>query len=156
MTSHSPTAEVQCKTEQQSDEFPTCSTCGERNVEDAGDHADQTGHWPTSDQQSGSGPVMRVYLPDTFINDAKECNPDIWELWERIEALPRVRRGGGHGRWADLTQHEARSIQKEAEYRAEYWLTDSYGVEGVTSSERTAGHAARRVAQAINKEIGGA
>lgn len=41
-------------TAQQTDEFPTCSTCGERNVEDAGDHAERTGHWPRSHQQIGS------------------------------------------------------------------------------------------------------
>ncbi|MBN9216231.1 MAG: hypothetical protein J0J04_15760 [Microbacterium sp.] len=28
--------------------FPTCTTCGENDVEDAGDHAANTGHWPTS------------------------------------------------------------------------------------------------------------
>lgn len=28
---------------------PDCTICGETNVEDAGDHADQTGHWPTAD-----------------------------------------------------------------------------------------------------------
>jgi hypothetical protein len=26
--------------------FPTCRECGAENVEDAGDHADQMGHWP--------------------------------------------------------------------------------------------------------------
>lgn len=28
------------------DQFPQCLVCGARNVEDAGDHADSTGHWP--------------------------------------------------------------------------------------------------------------
>ena len=30
------------------DEFPTCGRCGARDVEDAGDHADSTGHYPTA------------------------------------------------------------------------------------------------------------
>ncbi len=29
-------------------DHPQCSTCGQRDVEDAGDHADSTGHWPTT------------------------------------------------------------------------------------------------------------
>lgn len=28
--------------------FPACTRCGAINVEDDGDHADSTGHWPTS------------------------------------------------------------------------------------------------------------
>lgn len=28
------------------DEFPQCVVCGHRNVEDAGEHAESTGHWP--------------------------------------------------------------------------------------------------------------
>ena len=28
-------------------DFPTCQKCGRHNVEDAGDHADTFGHWPT-------------------------------------------------------------------------------------------------------------
>ena len=28
--------------------FPTCTTCGEHDVEDAGAHTDNTGHWPTA------------------------------------------------------------------------------------------------------------
>ena len=33
------------------DEY-ACTTCGERGIEDAGQHADDTGHWPTRNQQS--------------------------------------------------------------------------------------------------------
>jgi hypothetical protein len=36
------------------EQFPTCSTCGERNVEDAGDHADRTGHWPSTTPFGGA------------------------------------------------------------------------------------------------------
>ena len=90
--------------------------------------------------------MIRVYLPETFIYDAQECDPDLWELWERITNLPRVRRGGGYGRWVDLSTEEARAIHQEADYRREYWLTDAYGVEQVTSHERSAGKAAERVA----------
>lgn len=35
------------------DEF-ACSTCGERGIEDAGEHADDTGHWPTNQQVGGA------------------------------------------------------------------------------------------------------
>ncbi|WP_336794237.1 hypothetical protein [Gordonia malaquae] len=28
------------------EQFPTCQICGERDVEDNGDHSDRTGHWP--------------------------------------------------------------------------------------------------------------
>ena len=90
--------------------------------------------------------VILVYLPDTFVNDACECDPDMWELWEKVLSLPRVRRVRGWGRWAELTTEEAALIRKEALYRAEYLLTDAYGVEGVTSHERSAGKAAERVA----------
>lgn len=93
--------------------------------------------------------TIRVYLPMTFIQDAQEGDPDMWPLWERILSLPEARRGRGTGRWVELTPAEAEAIRKEAEYRAEYWLTDAYGVEEVTADERTAGRAARRVAQAI-------
>lgn len=31
-------------------QFPTCQICGERDVEDAGDHADRTGRWPSATQ----------------------------------------------------------------------------------------------------------
>lgn len=31
-------------------QYPTCVICGERNVEDDGDHADTTGHWPVATQ----------------------------------------------------------------------------------------------------------
>lgn len=105
--------------------------------------------------RTASGRVVRVYIPETFINDAKECDPDLWSLWERIAALPRARRGGGYGRWADLNQDDARSICKEAEYRAEYWLTDAYGVDNASPSERAAGQAARRVFEAIHQRVGG-
>lgn len=93
--------------------------------------------------------AVRVYLPETFIDDAQECNPDLWPLWERIIDLPRARRGGGYGRWADLTADEARAIRDEAEYRRQYWLTDAYGVEGVAPNERAAGKAAERVAASL-------
>jgi hypothetical protein len=93
--------------------------------------------------------TIRVYLPYTFIYDARESDPEMGELWDRIEALPTVRRGGGTGVWATLTPEEAAEVRKEAEYRAEYWLTGAYGVEGVTSRERSAGKAAKRVAEAL-------
>jgi hypothetical protein len=100
-----------------------------------------------------SNTAIRVYLPEIFVQDACEADPDMWPLWDRILHLPRVRRGGGFGYWADLTADEARLIRKEAEYRAEYWLTDAYGVReagGVSSHERSRGNAARRVAEFLN------
>lgn len=93
--------------------------------------------------------VVRVYLPETFIRDARECDYKLEGLWRRIESAPRVRRGAGWGRWAELTRDEANSIAGEALYRAEYWLSDLYGVESVTASERAAGRAAIRVLEAI-------
>lgn len=92
--------------------------------------------------------IVRVYLPDTFISDARECDPDMQPLWQRIESMPRVRRGGGTGSWVDLTPSEVALIHKEAVYRAEYWLTDAYGVEDKSNTERAAGRAAQRVAEA--------
>ena len=93
----------------------------------------------------------RIYLPESFTSDAAECDPDLWGLWQRILGLPRVRRGGGYGRWADLTTDEARLIHKEARYRAEFWLTDAYGVDYKQPHERAAGRAAARVRDAIEK-----
>lgn len=40
-------------------EAPTCTTCGTENVEDDGDHADQTGHWPIA--ETGTAPYIDGY-----------------------------------------------------------------------------------------------
>lgn len=100
-----------------------------------------------------SAATLRVYLPFTFIDDARECDPDMSSLWERVESLPRVRRGAGFGVWADLTREEVAAIHKEAAYRAEYWLTDAYGVGEKSSHERAAGRAAQRVAAMLTGPI---
>lgn len=96
---------------------------------------------------------MRIYIPYTFINDAIECDPDLEFLWEKIVSFPTIRRGRGIGVIAKLTKDEALRIRKEAEYRAEYWLTDNYGVGSVSPHERTAGLAAQRTVKAIDRAI---
>lgn len=94
--------------------------------------------------------LIRVYLPDTFTQDASECDPDMWELWEKILAQPTVRRGRGTGRWVELSPDEAREVKKEADYREEYWLTDSYGP---TEVDYAAGRAAQRVAATLKEAL---
>lgn len=37
------------------EQFPTCTVCGEENVEDAGGHAESTGHWPTASSPAHPG-----------------------------------------------------------------------------------------------------
>lgn len=96
-----------------------------------------------------------VYLPDTFINDAHECDPDMESLWTWIQSTPRVRKGGGTGHKVVLTREDAMKVLKEARYREEYWLTDKFGVEGVAPHERTAGLAARRVAKVLESLLDG-
>lgn len=99
-----------------------------------------------------SAPI-RVYLPMTFINDAKESDPEMWHLWEKIINLPEARRGRGKGRWAELSEDEARAILAEATYRREYWLTDAYGPDDIQPWERTAGKAAERVESALRDAL---
>lgn len=98
-----------------------------------------------------SSEPVRVYLPEALIRDARECDPDLDELWQRIEAAPRARRGAGWGSWVELDRTEAEQIRDEATYRAEYWLSDKYGVEEITSRERSAGKAASRVHNALTQ-----
>lgn len=95
---------------------------------------------------------MRIYLPLTFVQDARECDMDMWPLWEWIESHPLSRRGGGQGYWVELTPEECRLIRKEAAYRAEYWLTDAYGLGNIQPHERVAGHAAVRVRHTIDRD----
>ncbi|AYR03274.1 hypothetical protein SEA_OCTOBIEN14_139 [Gordonia phage Octobien14] len=39
-------------------DYPNCNVCGERNIEDANDHADSTGHWPTASTASPSASIL--------------------------------------------------------------------------------------------------
>jgi hypothetical protein len=99
--------------------------------------------------------LIRIYLPESFTNDARERDPDLDSLWAHILAYPRSRRGGGFGRWLELTVEDARSILKEAEYRVEYWLSDAYldDDDAITAGERTAGLAAKRVAESLRDSL---
>ncbi|AYR02640.1 hypothetical protein J1766_gp04 [Gordonia phage Bizzy] len=38
--------------------FPTCEVCGETDIEDAGDHADSTGHWPVTAEAAAAGRIV--------------------------------------------------------------------------------------------------
>ncbi|AYR02983.1 hypothetical protein J1761_gp04 [Gordonia phage Kroos] len=38
--------------------FPTCTICGETDVEDAGDHADSRGHWPVTAVTAAAGRIV--------------------------------------------------------------------------------------------------
>lgn len=51
---------VQAQIKADSLNAPDCGRCGARNVEDAGDHADQTGHWPTAADVADVADVDRV------------------------------------------------------------------------------------------------
>ncbi|QNJ55407.1 hypothetical protein KNV22_gp04 [Gordonia phage Love] len=38
--------------------FPTCAVCGQTDVEDAGDHAESTGHWPYTPEAAAAGRIV--------------------------------------------------------------------------------------------------
>ncbi|AKI28645.1 hypothetical protein GTE6_3 [Gordonia phage GTE6] len=40
--------------------FPACTRCGAANVEDAGDHADNAGHWPVAAEFDHAGLAVTV------------------------------------------------------------------------------------------------
>lgn len=63
------------------DEAPTCGTCGERNVDDDGEHAGTAGHWPTS--VDAAVPVRRGLLLDARVELAAQDSP----LVELIDAI---------------------------------------------------------------------
>lgn len=97
----------------------------------------------------GSSDDVHVHLPDAFVADARECDPDLEGVWSRVTSSPRLHHAGAWGYWVSMTRADAAAMAAEAAYRAEYWLTDAYGVEGVSAKERDAGKAAATVADTL-------
>lgn len=113
--------------------------------------------------------TIRVYVSDLFLEDwtarwdleseaergvySDAENAAILSLGQKIDAAPQAKRGRGTGVWLDLDEAEARHLRGEAKYRAEYWLTDAYGVEDIQPYERTAGRAAKRLLESLDQQL---
>lgn len=87
--------------------FPTCAICLESEVEDAGDHADSTGHWPTALQATGETlAAIRAGLGLSRADLAEHLDVS----FDSVKSWENDRRGVPAGVWGEI-----RALEKAQE-----------------------------------------
>jgi hypothetical protein len=103
--------------------------------------------------------LYRVAIPATFIEDARDGIEDqaregdqrFTTLLAKIEAAPVNKRGNGFSVTVHLTEDELGALQSEAEYKNEYWNTDSFGIKESKGTIPQYAKSAKRMANRIAK-----
>lgn len=101
---------------------------------------------------------ITVSIPGAFVHDAgdgmwdqAEKDPAFESLIKKIEATEPSKKGRGFAFIVSLNEQELSALRSEANYKNEYWNTDSYGIKGSGETIPSYAAAAKRLAQRLNE-----